>query len=343
MTATHPKILIIKMSALGDLFMALPHIDAILKHDRVSEVWILTSPAFAHLFANHPRIRAVALDRSRRFGKDSLWRRVWWVRRRRFETVYDLQGNRISRLIVRFSGAVKRVGTQPRTVYTHHPEKPYTRETQQNVFDRLNDTLASAGLPQASPGCRLYASTEDRRAVMAWKRENGIQNGCYALMHAGSSRSWPSKRWPKEHFRKLANRLHAAGVQCIWTGAEDDRAINDDLARNVGLDATSRFSILQLYLLGKDALCAVTNDSGPMHIFAAAGIPVFSFFGPTSWIRSHAIGQASRVFTQHAECSPCFSGTCPSEKQHICLDTIAPEDVFSAIGRHIDSCREVQP
>jgi len=342
MPATQPKMLIIKMSALGDLFMALPHIDAILEHDRTSEAWVITSPAFAHLFANHPRIRTVTLDRSHRIAKDSLWGRVWWVRRQHFDAVYDLQGNRISRLMVRFSGAVKRVGTQPRTVYTHHPEKPYTRETEQNVFDRLNDTLASAGLPHASPGCRLYPSKQDRDVVMTWRRQNNIQRGAYALMHAGSSPSWPSKRWPKEKFLELATRLHAAGIQCIWTGASDDRGINRELARRVGIDATERFNILQLYVLGKDALCAVTNDSGPMHIFAGAGIPVFSFFGPTSWIRSHAAGQASRVFMQNTDCSPCFLGQCPSSKQHICLDTIAPEDVFSAIERHINICREVR-
>jgi len=342
MSATQPKMLIIKMSALGDLFMALSHIDVILDHDRASEAWMLTSPAFAHLFANHPRIRTVVLDRSRRFGNDCLWGRVWWVRRQHFDAVYDLQGNRSSRRMVRFSGAPKRVGTQPRTIYTHHPEKPYTRETEQNVFDRLNDTLASAGLPPASPGCRLYPSTQDRDAVMTWKRQNHIRRGAYALMHAGSSPTWPSKRWPKEKYLELATRLHAAGIQCIWIGAAEDRGINRELAGHVGIDATEQFSILQLYLLGSEALCAVTNDSGPMHIFAAAGIPVFSFFGPTSWIRSHAAGQASRVFTQNVPCSPCFSGICPSSKQHVCLDAIAPEDVFSAIQRHIPICRAVR-
>lgn len=339
MSAIQPKILIVKMSALGDLFMALPHIDVILEHHRASEAWLLTSPAFENLFAHHPRIKTAALDRSRRLGRNSLWRRALWVRRQRFEAVYDLQGNRISRLIVRFSGAAKRVGTQPRSVYTQHPVKPYTRETEQHVFDRLNETLSAAGLPHAAPGCRLYPGKQDQDAVVKWKQENGIQKGRYALLHAGSSRSWPSKRWSKEKFLELATRLQTAGLQCVWTGAADDRAVNDYLSRHVGIDATGRFGILQLYLLGKDALFAVTNDSGPMHIFAAAGLPVFSFFGPTNWIRNHAAGQASRVFTQNAECSPCFSGTCPTARQHICLDSIEPDDVFSTIQRHVDLYR----
>ncbi len=335
-SATHPKMLIIKISALGDLFMALPHMDVIIEQDRAAEVWVLTGPAFEHLFAHHPRINTAVLDRDRRLGRNSLWGRILWVRRQRFSAVYDLQGNRISRLIVRFSGAVRRVGTQPLTIYTHHPETPYTRETRQNVFDRLNETLAAAGLPHATPGCRLHPGKQDRDAVMTWRQKNGIHNGRYALIHAGSSRSWPSKRWPKESFLKLATRIATAGVHCIWTGAAEDRNVNDELSRHVGIDATERFTILQLYLLAKDALFAVANDSGPMHIFAASGIPVFSFFGPTSWLRSHAAGQATRVFSRAVDCSPCFWGTCPPDRHHICLRTIDPDDVFSTIQRHID-------
>ena len=203
MSTIQPKVLIIKMSALGDLFMALPHMDVILNHHLNDDPWVLTSPAFADLFADHPRIRTAALDRRRGFGRNSTWGRILWVRRQRFAAVYDLQGNRTSRLLVRFSGAARRVGTQPDKIYTHHPERPYTHETEQNVFDRLNETLASAGLPHAEAGAGLYAGKQDEDTVTKWKQDNGIRNGRYALMHAGSSRTWHSKRWPQNNFLKV--------------------------------------------------------------------------------------------------------------------------------------------
>ena len=337
------KILMIKMSALGDLFMSLPHMDVVLKHHPDDEPWVLTSPAYTELFAHHPRIHAVALDRRRPFCKTGTWARRLWVRRKQFSTVYDLQGNRTSRLMVRFSGADRRVGTQPNRIYTHHPEYPYTRDTEQNVFDRLNDTLAAAGLPPPDAAPRLYAAPADRDAVTRWKQDNGIGNGGYALMHAGSSRTWHSKRWPQEHFLELATRVEAMGIQTVWVGAADDQEVNRYLSRHVGTDATGQFSIMQLYLMGKDALFAVTNDSGPMHIIAASGIPVYGFFGPTSAIRSHAMGQASRVFSQGVACSPCFSGTCPPARHHRCLSSIKPASVFSAIARQIDGHREASP
>jgi ADP-heptose:LPS heptosyltransferase len=324
------------MSALGDVFMALPHVDVILNHHRKHRIWLLTSPLFAGLFLNRPRVQTAVLDRHRWLHINSTLCRIAWVRRQNFAAIYDLQGNRISRLIVRFSGCPKRVGTQPKRVYNFHPETPYTKATQQNVFDRLNETLAASGLPQATPGCKLYPSKRDDAHVFEWKRQNGIEDRNYALMHAGSSENWLSKRWPKDRFAELAVIVEKTGIRCIWIGSNADREVNGYLAQFAGIDATEQFSILQLYILGKAALFAVTNDSGPMHIFATTGIPVYGFFGPTSWIRSHAAGQKDRVFTRDVDCSPCFLSTCPTSKHHACFDGIDPETVFSKIRQDVN-------
>ena len=76
-----------------------------------------------------------------------------------------------------------------------------------------------------------------------------------------------------------------------------DRDLNRRLARNGGIDAAGAFTIVELAELGRSARFAVTNDSGPMHVLSAAGIPVFGLFGPSDWRRNHALGQANRVIT----------------------------------------------
>jgi heptosyltransferase I len=329
------RALILKFSALGDVFMALPHIDALIAHHTGAAVWLLTTAPYADLFANHPTLRTAILDRNRWFAKTATWRRLVWIRRQRFSAVYDLQGNRTSRLLTRFSGAPVRVGTQPRRGYNFHPDIPYTQSTQQNVFDRLNETLTSAGLPPAAPGATLYPSEDDTRCVNRWRDLHHLKTKRYALLHAGSSSTWLSKRWSKERFQKLAGMIQETGIRVVWVGGDADRDLNRYLAQYAGIDATNQFSVLQLYLLGKNALFAVASDSGPMHILSAAGIPVYGFFGPTSWVRSHAVGQKARALFGDVDCSPCFSGSCPPERAHICLESIEPEAVFSTIQRHI--------
>jgi ADP-heptose:LPS heptosyltransferase len=216
-------------------------------------------------------------------------------------------------------------------VYSHHPEKYYRKDTQQNVFERLNDTLVSAGLPRANPGCTIYTLPKDNDMVSVWKTEHGVTDGGYVVLHAGASKKWVSKRWPESYFAELALMIEKTGKRCLWIGGSEDREINRNISNKVGIDATDVFTLPQLYLLGKTAAYAITNDSGPMHILAAAGIPVYSFFGPTNWVRSHAAGQGERVFTSEVPCSPCFKDQCPPAKGHACLRQISPEMVFARI------------
>jgi len=323
------------MSALGDVFMALPHIDTIISQYAKDQVWIMTSPQFQDLFVNHPRLKVAVLDRKKLFGRENTYARVLWVRKQRFDVVYDLQGNRKSRLLVRFSNSPKRVGTQPFKIYNFHPERFYERGTQQNVFERLNETIVSAGLPPAAAISNLYPSEEDLARISKWKAAKGLKAGCFALLHAGSSGDWPSKRWPEKYFVEFARLVEKSGLKCVWIGSGEDRPINRVLSKSIGIDATGEFSVLQLYLLGKEAQFAVTNDSGPMHILAVSGLPVYSFFGPTNWVRSHAAGQAERVFSIDIDCSPCFLKRCLSQKNHACMEKISPEYVYRKITKEV--------
>ena len=324
------KILIIKLSALGDVCLSLPHINVLLEHHVDDEIWVLTGPAYTDFFINHPKLNVIDLDRSSFFGLKSRLARIVWVRRQGFDVIYDLQGNKTSRLLVQFSGAKKRIGTQPWSVFDTHPAGLYTIRTQQSIFDRLNDTLAAAGLPRAGAHCTLYPFPGDREKVARWKDDN-LSGRRYVLMHAGCSPEWPSKQWPREYFAELAGMIEEKGCRIVWVGGREESEINRNLAQTTGLDATGEFSLLQLYLLAQDAAFAVTNDSGPMHVMAIAGIPVYSFFGPTSWVRSQAAGQKERVLHREMECSPCFLKNCPPEKKHACLKLLTPMDVFARI------------
>ncbi|MDP2646169.1 MAG: glycosyltransferase family 9 protein [Desulfobacterales bacterium] len=324
------KILIIKMTAIGDVFMALAHIEAIVSHHVDDEIWLLTDPMVEKIFRYHPRVK-VALLRKGTPGRESSLARVFWVRSQRFDVIYDLQGNRTSRRLARFSSAPVRVGTQPRAVYNRHPENFYARGTQQNVFDRLDETLAAGGLPPAQPRIQIHAPPADIYGMDQWKKKYDLWNGLYVLLHAGSSRDWFIKRWPAAHFLALARMIEKQGIRCVWIGGRDDRAVNEQLSGHVGMDTTNQLNMLQLYLLGKGAGFAVANDSAPMHIMAASGIPVYGLFGPTSWIRSHAVGQKERVFYMDMPCSPCFKKKCRAAKKHACLDEIGPEAVFRKI------------
>ena len=319
------------MTAIGDTVIALPHIEAICDYHNESQVWLLTSSPSRSLYARHPRLNIRLLDRERWFSRASFWATWLWIRKQRFSRIYDLQGNRISRLLTRFSGASLRAGTNPYGSYTHFPSEPCTSKGRKNVFDRLNEVLVSAGLPEAEKSARMYLAPEDVARVAEWKRSHRITDKKYVVIHAGSSADRPAKRWPIDYYLELAKMIEARGLKCIWVGAGPETEINAFLSSKVGLDATGNFSLRQLYELARQALFGVSSDSCPMHIFAAAGIPVYCFFGPENWQWSYPLGQRDRVMRNDVECSPCFRGICPPEKGHACLAGVSPESVVQRI------------
>ncbi|MGE0385349.1 MAG: glycosyltransferase family 9 protein [Gammaproteobacteria bacterium] len=284
------SILIIKLGALGDVAMATALVARIRAHHAGAPVTLLTTATFAPLFARAPGLEVHVTERR---GVCAQGRLLRWMRRARFSRIYDLQGNDRTALWCALSGVRERVGNHPGFPYTHHPAEPW--RGQSHIFERMNAVLASAGVAPAPAQVELPAGENERAQVRAWMHAQGLADGGFALLHAGASaRRLAGKRWP--HYAALGRMLQARGLTPVWIGAGADADANRALAAAVGIDACDRFGIVALAELGRHARVALGNDSGPMHVLAAAPIPIYAFFGKTDWRRNHALGHAARVF-----------------------------------------------
>lgn len=284
------SVLIIKMGALGDLIMATPVLRNILAHHTNEPVWLLTAPAYAGLFADWPGLQIMALPRK---GAGAMLKTLIWMRRSRFRRIYDLQSSERTAMLCLFSGVRERAGNHPGPAYTLHPPDRYTGQC--HALERLNQILLSAGLPPASGTPWLPVNENVRQTINEWLIKYGLSDHPFVLMHAGASARHAAKRWP--YFADLACELKQRGLETVWLGGPDDRELNARLSSEVGIDATSHFSINEETELGRHARFAVTNDSAPMHILSCSAIPVFGLFGPTDWARTHAVGQRDNVIT----------------------------------------------
>jgi ADP-heptose:LPS heptosyltransferase len=189
---------------------------------------------------------------------------------------------------------------------------------------RLNAVLEAAGIRPATPRPVLPTDEAARAEVEGFMQTHALHQGRFVVMHAGASRTRQEKCWPG--FEALAEALHASGLDIVWLGGADDRERNAALAARLGIDATERFTIPQLAALASHARFAVTNDSGPMHACAAAGVPVFALFGPSDWRRNHALGQGENVIAG-VELLPDLYGLHTSD----CLARVTPNHVLARI------------
>jgi heptosyltransferase-2 len=144
----------------------------------------------------------------------------------------------------------------------------------------------------------------------------------------------PAKRWPAAHYGSLAATLAAAGADVVVLGSAKERAIGDEVAaraanarvRNL-CGTTSLADVVDL-LAAADV--AVSNDSGLLHVAAAAGAPVAAIYGSSSPRFTPPLTDAAAVVSLEVECSPCFARECPL-KHLRCLNDLAPATVLRAI------------
>lgn len=139
----------------------------------------------------------------------------------------------------------------------------------------------------------------------------------------------PSKRWPVDRFGELARRLLAAGKQ-IWVfGSVREQSLGEEITRIAGnkivnlCGSTRLEDVIDLMALAETA---VTNDSGLMHIAAAAGIKVVAIYGSSSPDYTPPLTDKARIVYLRLDCSPCFQRECPFGHTH-CLNHLSVDDV----------------
>jgi heptosyltransferase-2 len=192
-----------------------------------------------------------------------------------------------------------------------------------------------AGAFGASPGPpeRLVAppeAVEDARRLLGSLGRRGDRP--LVLLEPAASYG-PAKCWPAERYGDLAARLLEAGAEVLTVGTEASRDVERRVAERAGpgllRGAGKTPDVLSLLAVLSEASLLVSNDTGPMHLAAAAGTPVLALFGATDPVATGPLGPGPRRIVWDPEpCSPCLLRTCPVPG-HPCLEKIGVERVLA--------------
>jgi lipopolysaccharide heptosyltransferase II len=152
----------------------------------------------------------------------------------------------------------------------------------------------------------------------------------FAVINPGGN--WGPKRWPKERFKELAEKLSLKGMQVVITGAAKDASLGEYIKgsnENV-FSLCGKTGLPELGAVLEKASLVIANDSGPMHLAAALGKPVVALFGPTSYeLTGPRSGENARVLWKEIGCPvPCYDYTC---ERNECMEAISVEEVLSCV------------
>jgi lipopolysaccharide heptosyltransferase I len=339
-----PKILIIRLSSLGDILHVLPAFSSLRRSFPESKIEWLTAAKSAFLLKAVPGIdnlRVIDTNSLLRFPVDwNAWRNakdlIRELRASRFDIAIDFQGLLKTALLGCLSGSRTRFGFSKHLVRERPAHWFYHR-----TLDRpshpvhvltLNQMLAAlAGAQPTSAPIEFTISDEDSRASDLFLDRAQIKE--FIVINPGGG--WPTKRWDPARYGMLAKKIQdELNIRVVVTTGPGEDEFYQIIAAHCDNPAPLhlRCSFLQLIPLFRKARLFIGGDTGPFHLACPVGTQVVGIFGPTFPIRNGPWRKEDEVVARSLPCSGCYWRTCPTSNE--CME-ISVEEVFAGVIRRM--------
>lgn len=333
------SVLIVKLSAIGDVVHALPAAYAIKETYPAAHItWVVEPPAY-DIVRMCPSVDEVLV-----FPKKEL--RTWGgfrrgfppfrriLQARRYDAALDLQGLFKSAAIAFFVHARRKIGTGFMREGAWLVSRPVRgAHIGGHIVDQNLDVARALGcavreirFPLQIPADAVRSAAEKRAAVCGGDRP-------YAVLIVGASRA--NKIWRAAYFARLAGLLRTAGITplLVGGGAADERRAAEiaALSEEAPPSLVGRTTFPELAALLRGACVVVGGDTGPTHLSDAVGAPTLMLMGSWPPARNGLYRQRENVIEIDRPCRHCMKRVCPLGLD--CLDVITPEQVMDRVGR----------
>ncbi len=337
------SILIIKLSALGDVVHSLSVLDALKQRWPDASVDWVVGEAAAPLLKGHPLIERVMIYRRRELGRCAsnplLWGKAVKILaglkrelgRRHYDVAIDLQGLFKSGLIMAMARADQKVGfsgtREFSSIFLNRRLPPY--DPDRHAVDRYLDIARYLGASPAEVRFPLGLGAGVRGAALELLKGCGLEPGGYVVLVPGTV--WPTKHWSTAGFSRVAKEIgRRFGLRSLVVGSGAEAGLANEVvsgAEGAAVSLAGRTGLKELAAIFEMCSFVVSVDTGPMHLAVAAGARVVALFGPTAPWRTGPYGRGHVVLQKALSCSPCFKRRCHEPR---CMLEIDPDEVMEA-------------
>jgi heptosyltransferase I len=337
------KILLIKLSAVGDVVHTIPVLNKLRQRYPNAQLDWLVTPGIAELLRHHPSIsNVIEFTRAVNGGPLSLGgvtalgvyaRLAAKLRGTGYDLVVDMHGQMRTALLALATGAPARIGfDRPRAEVWQASERKFPEQTRKHAWqgaregswlaythtipvptlemhavDRYLNVGPLLGLDDGPADFSFPVPTEAEQRIEALLDYYDIAKARIVVMAPGTI--WETKQWRREAFAEVARHFLQQKFAVTLIGSERERAVCNEVAALAPgvVDLGGETTLSELAALIRRATICVTNDSGPMHLAVALGRPVVSVFGPTDpiWIGPYRRDGAV-LQAKNLPCAPCY-------------------------------------
>ncbi len=334
---------------IGDAVMCEPALRGLRSLFPQAEVTLLAKAAVAELFTGYPGVDRIVVynDRDVHAGLAGKWTLAGTLRRHQFDLAVLFQNAFEAAFLTWLAGITRRYGyaTDGRVFFLTDPVAVPDRVTlihQVGYYWNLLKPLGLAGEPSAPA---LVISAGEERAMESTLASAGIGPADVVIGVNPGSTYGSAKRWLPERFAEAARRLidrvrkdEGKEAAVMILGAKGEESLGKAIATLVEAKSvvlSGATTIRELMAATKRCRLLLTNDTGPMHIAAAFGVPVVAVFGPTDWRTTSPYGQEQSIVREPVDCAPCFLRECPID--HRCMTRVSSDRVYEAAVQQLES------
>ncbi len=328
------SVLVVKLSAIGDVIHALPVSYALKEtYPEAKVTWVVEPPAY-NILQDNPYIDEIIVFEKKKFKSLGGFIQNYGPFREKlnhqeYDAVLDLQGLFKSAAIAWCSKAPIKLGTCNMRELSDRISRPVIgTHAQGHIVERYLDVARALGCRVDKVVFPMEISAVDGKMARSYLYAAGCRGDIpYVVLAIGAN--WPNKRWPVEHYAKLADWIYNKGyLPVIIGGGSLDEQLAEDICRMAEIppiNMVGKTTLKQLAYVIREAKATVGGDTGPVHLSAGLGTPTIMVMGPTDANRNGPYGQLENAIEADWECRYCWKRACPKNRD--CLAKITPEMV----------------
>ena len=332
------NILVVKLSAIGDVIHALPVSYAIKETFPDSKLtWVVEPPAYDLLKFN-PYIDKIIIFRKKEFKTlKGLARNFFPFRKEiqaeNYDAVLDLQGLFKSAAIAFFAQSNIKLGICNMRELSNQISKPVIGEhAKGHIVERYLDTARAIG-------CRVdkvvfpleIPPDESLKAIEIMIQNELDEMKPYAVLAVGAN--WANKRWRTDYFAELGDWLYSLKITPVIIGGgklDEERAKEIISKMQIPpVNLVGKTNLIQLAYVIKKSRLVIGGDTGPVHLAAGLGVRTLMLMGPTDANRNGPYGQIENAIEVDRDCKGCWKRAC--RKNEDCLEKISVQLVKDKI------------
>lgn len=341
MSSDTGPVLVIGPSWVGDMVMAQPLVELLVRQPGGPAVDVLAPAWSAPLIQRMPGVRRAleAPFRHGQLGLSARYRLGRRLRREQYRQAIVLPNSFKSALLPLFARIPLRTGWRGEWRYPLLNDCRVLEESLHPLMVQRFAALAlqaGAPLPDPLPAPRLVADAGGADEAL---RSHRLDRGRPVLALCPGAEFGEAKQWPAEHHAALAAEKIRDGWQVWLFGSANDRPIADSIMGRLAVEdragchnLAGETSLARAIDLLSVTDAVVSNDSGLMHVAAALQRPLVALFGSTSWSFTPPMGEEVAMLATDIDCRPCYKRQCPLGHRH-CLVRLSPADV----SRHLEA------